>query len=136
METNYYQIDEVAKLTQLTKRTIRYYEDMELIKPARTEASYRLYSEEDIEVIKEIKDLRIKIGLNLVEVKNFLGLKKKLQEVLTEDSNDISYLEAAGQQLKDLIQVIEEKEVILQRVKSNSNRYLANLEGKITQLKE
>lgn len=136
METKCYQIDEVAKITQLTKRTIRYYEDMELIKPARTDASYRLYSEEDIELIKEIKDLRLQLGLNLIEVKHILGLKSKLKEVLSEDYTDILYLEDTMTQLKKFIQIIEEREEILKRVKGNSKRYLENLEEKFATLKE
>lgn len=45
MENKYYKIEEVAKKTGLTKRAIRYYEDVELIKPIRVESSYRLYTE-------------------------------------------------------------------------------------------
>lgn len=132
----YYQIDEVAKLTQITKRTIRYYEDMELIKPARTDSSYRLYSEEDIEVIMEIRDLRLKIGLNLIEVKHILGLKKKLDAIVSENPKDLTYLEDTLNQLKDLMQIIEEREKILKKVKENGKRYLTNLEEKIAILKE
>ncbi|WP_179090334.1 MerR family transcriptional regulator [Paenibacillus sp. FSL H8-0548] len=42
-------IEEVAKRTGLTKRAIRYYEDIGLISaPERSQGGMRLYSEEDI----------------------------------------------------------------------------------------
>lgn len=45
-----FKIDDVAKATGLTKRTIRYYEEIGLIKPpARSEGGTRLYTADDIE---------------------------------------------------------------------------------------
>jgi hypothetical protein len=82
METKYYQIDEVAKLADTTKRTIRYYEDLGLLKPARTDASYRLYKDEDVATIREILNLRSKLGMNLSEIQRFMGLKKSINEIL------------------------------------------------------
>ena len=53
MDQKYYQIDEVSKITDLTKRSIRYYEDMGLFTPtARTDSGYRMYSDEDIRANK------------------------------------------------------------------------------------
>lgn len=132
MELNYYQIDDVAKLTQLTKRTIRYYEDMELIKPERSDSSYRLYSEEDVETIIEIRDLRLKFGLNIVEVKNFLGLRKELNEAM-EDPVDSATLKSARDHLMVFIQKLEEREAVLQRVKNKCIQRLEHIDEKIEQ---
>ena len=48
-------VSEVAKLTGVTVRTLRYYDQIGLLKPTRvTEAGYRLYSEADLEILQQI----------------------------------------------------------------------------------
>ena len=46
----------VMKLTDLTARQIRYYEEQDLIHPERSEGNRRMYSLNDIDVLLEIKD--------------------------------------------------------------------------------
>ncbi|GJM81718.1 hypothetical protein HMSSN139_42140 [Paenibacillus sp. HMSSN-139] len=45
----------VMKLTDLTARQIRYYEQHELIVPARTSGNQRMFSLNDVERLLEIK---------------------------------------------------------------------------------
>jgi MerR family glutamine synthetase transcriptional repressor len=61
----------VMKLTELTARQIRYYEQHELIKPARTKGNQRLFSFKDVERLLEIKSL-IEKGVNLAGIKQML----------------------------------------------------------------
>ncbi|AEI41470.1 MULTISPECIES: MerR family transcriptional regulator [Paenibacillus] len=61
----------VMKLTDLTARQIRYYEQHELIIPARTGGNQRLYSFNDVERLLEIKDL-IEKGVNIAGIKQVL----------------------------------------------------------------
>lgn len=49
-------IGTVMKLTDLTARQIRYYEEQELIQPQRNDGNRRMYSLNDIDVLLEIKD--------------------------------------------------------------------------------
>lgn len=49
-------IGTVTKLTDLTARQIRYYEDQELISPDRTTTNRRMYSLNDVDRLLEIKD--------------------------------------------------------------------------------
>lgn len=123
----YYQIDEVAKITELTKRTIRYYEDMELLMPKRTDAGYRLYTDEDIDVIIEIRNLTAKVGLNFAQVRRFMGLKKNLTDILEEKEKDPESMEDAIIKVKDLMEIVDEKEAILKRIRNNCNNYLEKL---------
>jgi MerR family glutamine synthetase transcriptional repressor len=58
----------VMKLTDLTARQIRYYEQHELIQPARTEGNQRLFSFNDVERLLEIKAL-IEKGVNIAGIK-------------------------------------------------------------------
>ena len=64
----------VMQLTGLTARQIRYYEEQELIQPARTEGKQRMFSLDDIDVLLEIKDL-LKTGVNIAGIKQIFEMK-------------------------------------------------------------
>ena len=49
-------IGTVMKLTDLSARQIRYYEEQELVIPERNEGNRRMYSLNDIDKLLEIKD--------------------------------------------------------------------------------
>jgi DNA-binding transcriptional MerR regulator len=66
-------IHEVAADTGLTTRTIRYYEELGLLKPAaRSEGSYRLFDPDDLERLRFIKGLRDDAGFSLAEIGQLL----------------------------------------------------------------
>ncbi|MGT2934533.1 MerR family transcriptional regulator [Streptococcus castoreus] len=58
----------VMKLTDLSARQIRYYEDQELIKPERTEGNRRMFSLNDMDRLLEIKDFLAE-GFNIAAIK-------------------------------------------------------------------
>ncbi|WP_433957780.1 MerR family transcriptional regulator [Cytobacillus horneckiae] len=66
----------VMQLTELTARQIRYYEEHQLITPARTDTNRRLYSLNDIDKLLEIKDL-IDQGVNMAGIKQLFTVKEK-----------------------------------------------------------
>lgn len=72
----------VMQLTDLTARQIRYYEEHQLISPARTEGNRRMFSLNDIDLLLEIKDL-IDQGVNLAGIKQLFSAKEK--EEVTEE---------------------------------------------------
>lgn len=48
-------VKEVSRLAGISIRTLRYYDEIGLLKPtAVTEAGYRLYSDKDLEKLQEI----------------------------------------------------------------------------------
>ena len=49
--TKTYKISEIALLTELPIATLRYYEELNLIKPARNSSNYREFTEADLEWI-------------------------------------------------------------------------------------
>jgi DNA-binding transcriptional MerR regulator len=62
-------IQEVAEETGLTSRSIRYYEELGLLRPAaRSEGAYRLYDASDLEQLRFIKGLRDDAGLSLADI--------------------------------------------------------------------
>ena len=76
---SFYQIGVAKKKAGLTARQIRYYEEVGLIKPERTESNYRMYSEEEIKRLKKIKEL-------MQEGMNTAGILKKIK--LIEQDKD------------------------------------------------
>lgn len=62
----------VMQLTDLTARQIRYYEEHELVQPARTEGNRRMFSLNDIDRLLEIKEL-LDQGINMAGIKKILG---------------------------------------------------------------
>src|SRR6266566_2993018 len=72
-EVRSYSIEQVAAQTGLTKRTLRYYEEVGLLPPTdRTEGNYRRYSEEDIQRLEAIKNLRDLLGFSLTDIRKLL----------------------------------------------------------------
>ncbi len=66
-------IHEAAAETGLTTRSVRYYEEMGLLRPAaRSEGDYRLYDESDLERLRSIKGLRDDAGFSLAEISRLL----------------------------------------------------------------
>ncbi len=66
-------IHEAAAEVGLTPRSIRYYEEVGLLKPAaRSDGDYRLYDETDIERLRFIKGLRDDAGFSLAEIARLL----------------------------------------------------------------
>lgn len=71
--TRYLQIGEAADRAQLTQRTLRYYEEKGLLyPPTRMEGGFRLYSDEDMERIDRIRQLKDLLGFSLAEIKEML----------------------------------------------------------------
>ncbi len=66
-------IQEAAAEAGLTARSVRYYEELGLLKPAaRSEGDYRLYDESDVERLRFIKGLRDDAGFSLAEIAQLL----------------------------------------------------------------
>ena len=67
-------IGTVMKLTDLTARQIRYYEEQALIHPERSDGNRRMYSLNDIDTLLEIKDY-LSDGLNMAGIKRVYEMK-------------------------------------------------------------
>jgi DNA-binding transcriptional MerR regulator len=69
-----WRIGEVAKLTGVTTRTLRYWEELELLQPSSYRTSgERLYSPSDVARVTRIRNLQELLGFSLAEVRTVLG---------------------------------------------------------------
>ena len=67
-----YTVKELARLTGLTPRTLRYYDAIGLLRPRRgRDNDYRLYGPEEVDRLQQILLCR-EMGLPLEEIKNLL----------------------------------------------------------------
>ncbi|CAH2713168.1 HTH-type transcriptional regulator GlnR [Neobacillus rhizosphaerae] len=94
-------IGTVMQLTELTARQIRYYEEHQLISPARTEGNRRLFSLNDIDRLLEIKDL-IDQGINMAGIKQ-LFLVKEQQSNMMEQQTEKAKPDLTNEQLRKLL---------------------------------
>ncbi len=71
-------IGDVAKLVGTTPRTIRYYEEIGLLPeaPARPSGGHRVYTEAEVERLREVMRLRDLLGVTLDELKTLLAAEE------------------------------------------------------------
>jgi len=94
------------------------------------------YAEEDIEVVKEIRNLRIKLGMNLVEIQHFMGLMKNIHDTINGDITDIDKIKEVEGKIHELMLIIDEREKVLKRIKNNCSTYLGKLNKIVKHLEE
>jgi DNA-binding transcriptional MerR regulator/quercetin dioxygenase-like cupin family protein len=70
-------VGEMAAILGVSPSTLRFWENVGLVTPARSNGRYRLYSHELIEVLKRIKYLRDVKRLNLPGIRQELGKQPK-----------------------------------------------------------
>lgn len=78
----------LSKLCNLTKKAIEYYVQQELVFPCILENGYRDFSQNDIEILKEIALYR-KLGLRVYEIKGILENQFGLKSFLYKRSIDM-----------------------------------------------
>lgn len=71
-------IGDVARLAGTTPRTIRYYEEIGLLPPApaRPAGGHRVYSDAEVERLREVMRLRDLLGVTLEELKTLLAAEE------------------------------------------------------------
>ena len=108
-----YRIGEIARLSSLTERTIRYYEEQGLIKARRSDGGQRWYTDEDLVYLKRIIELK-GLGFSIQEIRRIFEMKDsdrsgnlRREALLSEYRKK---LEADNRKLKEIQQHIDELE--------------------------
>lgn len=79
-----YVISVASRLLQLHPQTLRKYERVGFIAPSRTTGNLRLYSAEDIDRLRQIKQLVDERGVNLAGVEMALDVTKRVRTMQEE----------------------------------------------------
>jgi MerR family transcriptional regulator/heat shock protein HspR len=100
-------ISTAAQMLEMHPQTLRKYERLGLVRPARTIGSMRLYSRTEIERIRFIKSLVEDEGVNLAGVQRLLSLAEVLQRIQPLMRDGALARDAARRRLVREIQELE-----------------------------
>ncbi len=100
-----YVISVAAELVDMHPQTLRLYERKGLIEPSRSAGKTRLYSQRDIEQLREIRRLTQELGVNLAGVEEIIKLRRQLDELQNNMQDRIELLQ---QQLQQRMQAFRE----------------------------
>ena len=89
-----YVISVAAELVDMHPQTLRLYERKGLIRPGRSSGKTRLYSERDIDHLREIRRLTQELGVNLAGVEEVMRLQHELDDIQDEFEAEIERLES------------------------------------------
>lgn len=107
-------ISVAARLVEMHPQTLRKYEREGLIAPSRTSGNLRLYSDHDIEQLRQVKYLVEERGLNLAGVQLALDLTRELQtlrEATSVGKASPEELEAEHNRLLRMLGHIDQQEL-------------------------
>jgi MerR family transcriptional regulator/heat shock protein HspR len=76
-----YFISTAARLLGMHPQTLRKYERLGLVRPARAIGSMRVYTQDEIERLRLIKHLVDEIGINLAGVQRLLVIAEALERI-------------------------------------------------------
>lgn len=76
-----YVISVAAELVDMHPQTLRLYERKGLIEPSRSAGKTRLYSQRNIEQLRDIRRLTQELGVNLAGVEEIIKLRRSLDEL-------------------------------------------------------
>jgi DNA-binding transcriptional MerR regulator len=121
-EPRIYQIGEVAEITGLTHRTLRYYEEIGLLgERDHAPGKHRVYTDEDLERISRITRFKELMGHQLCEIKEIIDLDLERQSLREEAATADSKAEKK-QKLKRIREVFVKELGLLKERQSKLNK--------------
>jgi MerR family transcriptional regulator/heat shock protein HspR len=109
----WYIISVAAEKAAVHEQTLRHYERLGLIAPARKGSSPhspRLYSDRDIERVMQIRNLMQDLGVNLAGVETILYMRDLIEQTQREMQERIALVQIQMQQEIDQLQQKHENE--------------------------
>jgi MerR family transcriptional regulator/heat shock protein HspR len=110
----WYVISIAAQRAEVHEQTLRHYERLGLITPARKGSSPhspRLYSERDIERVVHIRSLMRDLGVNLAGVEAILHMKDRMEQMQADIEAERQQIfeqhQAEMRRLKDIIERLQ-----------------------------
>src|SRR5271165_4297135 len=110
----WYIISIAAQRAEVHEQTLRHYERLGLISPARKGSSPhspRLYSDYDIERVIHIRGLMRDLGVNLAGVEAILNMKDRMEQLQGELATEMDQLReqhaSETRRLKDIIERLQ-----------------------------
>jgi DNA-binding transcriptional MerR regulator len=113
---------DMARITNTTLRTVRFYEEAGILRPARrSEGGHRLFVREELERLRLASDMR-EAGLSLDDIRSLLDLKST-----ATTGGEAARLATAA--LKDVIASLHAKIEVLQRLSGDLQQAMLHAEA-------
>lgn len=127
-------IGDVARLVGTTPRTIRYYEEIGLLPeaPARPSGRHRVYSDAEVERLREVMRLKDLLGVSLEELKTLLAAEDARAEVRAQLRREDVYADRRQELLGEALGHIDRQ---LELVRRRAGE-LARLEDELSQTRK
>jgi MerR family transcriptional regulator/heat shock protein HspR len=109
MHTDLYFISTAARLLEMHPQTLRKYERLGLVSPSRTIGSMRLYSSDELDRLRLIKQMVEEAGINLAGVQRLLSIAESVQRLrplLNQDTGRGDTRRRIAQELKRISDTI------------------------------
>ena len=108
-DTELYKISEFSRITRLTAKALRYYEQEGILKPsARDVNNYRLYNENDYGKARMIALLR-EFGFSIMEIKDVLEICEDSEDLACVMKEKIDFIQENIKKEKSLIRNLSKK---------------------------
>jgi MerR family transcriptional regulator/heat shock protein HspR len=112
----WYIISVAAQRAEVHEQTLRHYERLGLISPARkgnSPHSPRLYSDRDIERVVQIRSLMRDLGVNLAGVEAILHMKDRMEQMQEDLKKEMMAMrdqhDSELRRLKDIIERLQQQ---------------------------
>jgi len=136
-------IGEAAERSGLTQRTLRYYEELGLLKPpARVARGQRLYAVADLERIAQVRRMKDLLGFTLSEIRTVVEAEEAKQQLRTGYKQErsvkrkLKQMNDAAQITERQLRLVEEKIAQMQAMKKELARDLSGFRERITQMEQ
>jgi DNA-binding transcriptional MerR regulator len=113
-------VGKMAKMFGLSRTALLYYDDIGLLCPSeRAENGYRLYSDSDVEKLRQIVSLR-DAGIALDEISGFIKLPESdISSILLKRLNELNTdIESIKNQQKIIINLLQSNDIKTKRILS------------------
>jgi MerR family transcriptional regulator/heat shock protein HspR len=101
-----FMISVAAELAHMHPQTLRMYEARGLIEPKRSPKGTRLYSQEDVQLLRRIQQMTAELGLNLAGVERVLALEAEAEAMRAQieelQRQALRTQERLGEELEEL----------------------------------
>lgn len=122
---HYYRIGEISQLYNIGPDSLRYYEELGILNPARGSNGYRMYDIHDLWRLNVIRDLR-ELGFSMEKIKDYLN-NRNLSSTETMLEEELNIIKKKLAKMEALQANIEER---LDTIKVAKNQTLGVIEQK------
>lgn len=112
-----YVISVAARLLELHPQTLRKYEREGFVRPSRTSGNLRLYSADDLELLRQVKYLVERRGVNLAGVQLAMDVTQRVRRMRKECTK---IAEQADIQMDQLLRELDDLLELLGAASSNN----------------